>query len=71
MSGGDETDLEGALDTTSLRSFSMMLGGLSGTGSARPVGLDTDAISNTLNGLGRSMNAGVARPAGDAEPPGK
>ena len=71
MSGGDETALDGGIDTTSLRSFSMMLGGLSGTGSARPVGLDTDAISNTLNGLGRSMNAGVARPAGDAEPPGK
>lgn len=38
--------------TESLRSLSMMMNGLSGSGPARPVGLDTDAISATLNALG-------------------
>jgi hypothetical protein len=39
-------------DTASLRSLSMMMGGLVGSGQARPVGLDTDAIAATLNELG-------------------
>ena len=45
-----------------LGSFKLMLGGLSGAGPSRPVGLDTDAIANTLNGLGRSMSG--AAPSG-------
>lgn len=60
MAGQGETALEG-MDMSSLRSFTMMMGTMSGTGTARPVGLDTDAISATLNGLGRSMT----------EPPGR
>ncbi len=45
-----------AYDAASLRTFSVMLDGLAGAGAARPVGLDTDAIANTLSGLGRSIN---------------
>ena len=39
--------------TANLRSLSMMMGGMSGSGQARPVGLDTDAIAATLDDLGR------------------
>jgi hypothetical protein len=46
--GGDVA----AARAESLRSLSMMMGGPSGSGQARPVGLDTDAISETLNRLG-------------------
>jgi len=51
------------LDAAKLRSFTLMLGGLSGTGPARPVGLDTDTIASTLNGLGRSISSEAAAPA--------
>jgi Predicted membrane protein (DUF2207) len=51
---GPEGGEMGAPDTASLRSFTMMLGGLSGSGHARPVGLDTDAIAASLSGLARS-----------------
>ena len=44
-----------SVDAASLRSFGLMMGGLSGTGPSHPVGLDTDAIASTLAGLGRSM----------------
>jgi len=44
-----------ATDSSSLRT---MLGGLSGYSSSRPVGLDTDAIANTLSGLGGAVVAG-------------
>jgi hypothetical protein len=46
-----------SMDSTSLRSFALMMGGLAGTGPSHPVGLDTDAIASTLGGLGRSMDS--------------
>jgi uncharacterized membrane protein YgcG len=48
---------EGVGATTDLSSLRMM-GGLSGLSSSRPVGLDTDAIANTLSGLGGAVVAG-------------
>jgi len=44
-------------DSATLRGFGLMMGGLAGPGPAHPVGLDTDAMANTLGGLGRSMVA--------------
>lgn len=66
---GPEGGEMGASDTAGLRSFTMMAGGLSGAGHARPVGLDTDAIAASLSGLARSAThpAGLDTPAG---PPG-
>ena len=46
-----------SVDAAGLRSFGLMMGGLSGTGLSHPVGLDTDAIASTLGGLGRSMGS--------------
>jgi hypothetical protein len=51
MHGPDGGDAA-AVGTASLRSFSMMMGGMTGSVQTRPVGLDTDAISQTLNRLG-------------------
>jgi hypothetical protein len=48
----DGGEMAGA-STANLRSLSMMMGGLGGSGQARPIGLDTDAIAATLNDLGR------------------
>jgi len=74
MHGPDVAGIDAAtFDAAGLRSFTMMLGGLSGTGPARPVGLDTDAIASTLNGLGRPMTGPAAaetRPSGGQGDPG-
>ena len=63
---------EGADAATDLSSLRMMLSGLSGFSSSRPVGLDTDAIANTLSGLGLSMDsvAGESLQNADSRPPG-
>ena len=53
---------EGVDAATNLSSLRMMLGGLSGFSSSRPVGLDTDAIANTLSGLGLSMDSVAGEP---------
>jgi hypothetical protein len=56
MHGPDMTRFDASsVDAASLRSFGLMMGGLSGTGPSHPIGLDTDAIASTLGGLGRSM----------------
>ena len=53
---GDAAEGVGAAtDSSALR---MMLSGLSRFSSSRPVGLDTDAIANTLSGLGDVVVAG-------------
>lgn len=53
-------------------SMRLLLGGMTGASSSRPVGLDTDAIANTLSDLGRSMDsvAGASVRETDRKPPG-
>ena len=62
---------DGATTAANLTSLRLMLGGFPGAGAARPIGLDTDAISNTLDGLGLSMGSVAERQPrqGDRTPP--
>lgn len=64
MGGPDVSGLVPAgTSIVDLGSFTIALTGLSGRGawSSRPVGLDTDAIANTLNHLGRAMDSAAGR----------
>ena len=53
-----------------LRSMSVVLGGMYSRGPARPIGLDTDAIAETLGGFGQAMEAQSSRRAGPDGPAG-